>query len=328
MTELCASNPSIGSPLGWTVEKTPLEAYLGNFSWDEKKFPRAAPLAENLQRIQTLLQRIEGTLRAQSAKYTAAERALAADERQGTGSLTTRGLGDVVKPEDVVETEYLMTVFVVVPKSQYKKWAESYESLSDFVLPQSSKLIAEDSDNGLYSVILFKRVADDFRNHARESNFTVRDVDVSCLSQESHESREKRAEEKSSAQNKLYRWCKTNFGEPFSAWIHIKAMRIYVESILRYGLPPHYAMPLVCPAGKNKDLQKTLDSLERVYAPIYGDKEAAEGKKAQSRKEKKKEEEIDAAAAAYSLSTGGSSNEKLLSFVYTTIHLELVSGQF
>ena len=62
VTELCASNPSVGSPLGWSIDNTPIEAYLGNFSWDEKKFPRAAPLAENLQRIQTLLQRVEGTL--------------------------------------------------------------------------------------------------------------------------------------------------------------------------------------------------------------------------------------------------------------------------
>ena len=29
-------------------------------------------------------------------------------------------------------------------------------------------------------------------------------------------------------------------GEVFSAWVHICAIRLFVESILRYGLPPSF----------------------------------------------------------------------------------------
>jgi len=31
----------------------------------------------------------------------------------------------------------------------------------------------------------------------------------------------------------LVRWLKIHFGEVFSAWIHIKAIRVFVESVLR-----------------------------------------------------------------------------------------------
>jgi hypothetical protein len=33
---------------------------------------------------------------------------------------------------------------------------------------------------------------------------------------------------------------KANFGEVFSAWMHLKMLRLHVESILRYGLPPTF----------------------------------------------------------------------------------------
>ena len=36
----------------------------------------------------------------------------------------------------------------------------------------------------------------------------------------------------------LEQWCITSYGEAFSSWIHVCAVRLFVESILRYGLPP------------------------------------------------------------------------------------------
>ena len=36
-----------------------------------------------------------------------------------------------------------------------------------------------------------------------------------------------------SSQGPLVRWLKVNFSEAFIAWIHIKALRVFVESVLR-----------------------------------------------------------------------------------------------
>ena len=35
----------------------------------------------------------------------------------------------------------------------------------------------------------------------------------------------------------LIRWLKGNFSEAFVNWIHVKALRLFTESVLRYGLP-------------------------------------------------------------------------------------------
>ena len=35
----------------------------------------------------------------------------------------------------------------------------------------------------------------------------------------------------------LIRWLKGNFSEAFVNWVHVKALRLFTESVLRYGLP-------------------------------------------------------------------------------------------
>ena len=44
----------------------------------------------------------------------------------------------------------------------------------------------------------------------------------------------------------LSEWCRTAFGEAFAALLHVAAVRVFVESILRYGLPPCFATALCC----------------------------------------------------------------------------------
>jgi V-type H+-transporting ATPase subunit C len=47
----------------------------------------------------------------------------------------------------------------------------------------------------------------------------------------------------------LVRITKAAFADIFQAWTHLKALRIFVESVLRYGLPPDFisAVIKVCP---------------------------------------------------------------------------------
>jgi len=63
----------------------------------------------------------------------------------------------------------------------------------------------------------------------------------------------------------LIRWSKTNFAEAFIAWIHLKAIRVFVESVLRYGLPTNFQAIILMPQkNKANKLRKTLHEL-------YGD---------------------------------------------------------
>jgi V-type H+-transporting ATPase subunit C len=54
-------------------------------------------------------------------------------------------------------------------------WNTNYEKITDMIVPRSSTMITQDSDFALYNVTLFKKVVDEFKLHAREKKFIVRD---------------------------------------------------------------------------------------------------------------------------------------------------------
>jgi V-type H+-transporting ATPase subunit C len=59
----------------------------------------------------------------------------------------------------------------------------------------------------------------------------------------------------------LVRWLKINFSESVTAWVHIKALRLFVESVLRYGLPVNFQAAIIKPQKKTaKKLRETLES--------------------------------------------------------------------
>ncbi|CAG8724778.1 7693_t:CDS:2, partial [Dentiscutata heterogama] len=66
----------------------------------------------------------------------------------------------------------------------------------------------------------------------------------------------------------LLRLANTNFGEVFAAWIHLKAMKVYVESVLRYGLPPDFMSATIKP--KPKMDKRIREILNNQYGKLLG----------------------------------------------------------
>lgn len=50
----------------------------------------------------------------------------------------------------------------------------------------------------------------------------------------------------------MIRWCRAHFGEAFSAWMHVKLVKSYVESVMRYGLPVDFSAFMLLPK-KNQE---------------------------------------------------------------------------
>ncbi|KAJ7398818.1 V-type proton ATPase subunit C 2 [Pitangus sulphuratus] len=221
-----------------------LISYLTRFEWDMAKYPIKQPL-KNIS--EALAKDIIG------------------ENGKIQGNLLTRTLADIVHKEDfVLDSEYLITLLVVVPKSSYVQWQKTYESLSDMVVPRSTKMIAEDAEGGLFTVTLFRKVMDDFKAKARENRFIVREFyydekELKCEKEELM----KLASDKKQQYGPLLRWLKVNFSEAFVAWIHVKALRVFVESVLRYGLPVNFQAMLLQP--NRKSVKRLRDVLNVVF---------------------------------------------------------------
>ena len=107
-----------------------LDSYLTRFQWDAAKYPVKLSMAELAELMTKQLTQIEADLKAKQATYTATKNALSSMARKATGNLLTRDLDSLVKAEDfILDSEYLTTLVVCVPKMHYKKWMNSYEKV-------------------------------------------------------------------------------------------------------------------------------------------------------------------------------------------------------
>lgn len=251
-----------------------LVTYITRFQWDMAKYPIKQSLKNISEIISKQVTQIDNDLKARASAYNNLKGNLQNLERKNAGSLLTRSLADIVKKEDfVLDSEYLVTMLVVVPKTNYTDWQKTYETLAEMVVPRSTKQLFEDNDSGLFSVTLFRKAIDDFKHKARENKFTVRDFQYNEEEMKADKEEMTRlSTDKKKQFGPLVRWLKVNFSEAFIAWIHIKALRVFVESVLRYGLPVNFQAMLLQPNKKNMkklrevlyDLYKHLDSSAAV----------------------------------------------------------------
>ncbi|XP_070589105.1 V-type proton ATPase subunit C 2 isoform X3 [Erythrolamprus reginae] len=242
-----------------------LISYLKKFEWDMAKYPIKQPLKNISEGLAKQITQIEADMKSRAAVYNNIKGNLQNLERKTIGNLLTRTLTDIVNKEDfVLNSEYLITLLVVVPKTSYVQWQKTYESLSDMVVPRSTKMIAEDAEGGLFTVTLFRKVIDEFKTKARDNKFMVREFyfDEKELKCEKEEMR-KLASDKKQQYGPLLRWLKVNFSEAFVAWIHIKALRVFSESVLRYGLPVNFQAMLLQP--NKKSMKKLREVLNAVF---------------------------------------------------------------
>ena len=74
---------------------------------------------------------------------------------------------------------------------------------------------------------------------------------------------------------KLLKECKAYFGELFQALMHLKIMRVFIDGVLRFGIPPRFFICIMKPNGKLE--KKMFTALENEFAEehlkeMYGEK--------------------------------------------------------
>ncbi|XP_068135193.1 V-type proton ATPase subunit C 2 isoform X1 [Hyperolius riggenbachi] len=242
-----------------------LVSFLSRFEWDMAKYPIKQSLKNITDSLSKQMSQIDSDLKSRAHTYNNIKGNLQSLERKTVGNLLTRTLADIVNKEDfVLNSEYLITLLVVVPKSSYTAWQKTYESLSDMVVPRSTKMIAEDGEGGLFTVTLFRKVIDEFKAKARENKFNVREFYFNEKELQSEKDEIIKLEaDKKQQYGPLLRWLKVNFSEAFIAWIHIKALRVFVESVLRYGLPVNFQAVILQP--NKKSMKRLRDVLNAIF---------------------------------------------------------------
>lgn len=287
-------------------DATRLDAFLrAGWSWDEAKYPAQRSLQKNLEHLLECVQKLDEDCRGHGSAYSDVKLQKNALTKQREGvTFPTRDLVDLLHPGvvhegDFVETEHLTTLIVILARGQeveFKNWYENPKMTSirmkdgkeeeqvdrieppQTVIPSSAQQFnfpegPEDKDgNTVWRVVLFKSCKDKFQSLARQNKFTVRDFEYNPSALTDLEKKRQAVElEATEKLQSLTKFCQLAWSDVFTAWLHIKALRLFVESTLHFGVPSktQFGCFVICPrAGVTPQLR---DALARAMPGKLGD---------------------------------------------------------
>jgi len=207
------------------VRNSKPEDVLTRFKWEDARYPRRKSLPELTQTIKSQIAVMEKELRERMADYNTICQKISQITANESGNLMTRDINSVIQEYNSAErdkkfqpietllaqsastdiAEYnsgttqafeplLITLYVVVPKNEIKNWLKTYDTLitgdedkgiPNGIVPGSCVKLAEDLESALFSIYLFSKAAEDFRNACRPKKYTVRKNDTTTVLDES-----------------------------------------------------------------------------------------------------------------------------------------------
>ncbi|KAI5306356.1 Vacuolar ATP synthase subunit C [Ascosphaera atra] len=137
------------------------------------------------------------------------------------------------------------------------------------VVPRSSTLVASDNDFTLYAVTTFKKYGAEFVHKCREHKWTPRDYKYVAGDDEA----ERRDIDRASADERrlwgeVLRLARTGWSEAVMVWVHVFVLRVFVETVLRYGLPLDYVCALI--RTDDKQAPRIEKALVDAYSYLGG----------------------------------------------------------
>jgi len=275
-------------------QERPFLDYLRTWQWDEAKYSKTRSISDNLGMLMSVVNKLDEEARNKTAQYNEYKTQRGNLSKKEGANLPNRDLVDVLTPtvvrnngtadDDFISTEYLTTVPVILSRGSEKEFLEVYESFHKEIVPMSAKKFneVEDKDgNTLWRVVMFKRAVEDFHKCCREKRFISRDFEYSEDKFKRLKNQREQLEESVRRNFELVRGLySAAWSDAMVAWMHIKAMRIFVESVLRFGMPPCFASFIISPkSGAATNARKALADVlgKQGQAGPWADKMAAGG---------------------------------------------------
>lgn len=195
---------------------------------------------------------LDNDVKSKYTQYNTLKTTLSTLQRKQTGNLATKSLAPVVKKNLLHNTESFQTHLIAVPNNAKKDFINTYESLCMLpgdvlgVCPRSAEVADQDDEFTLYAVTTMRKVSAEFVHKCREHRWVPRDFEYA----EGGKEEEKKELERTQQQERkvwgeVLRLARTAWGEAVMIWIHVLCLRVFVETVLRYGLPLEFVSALV-----------------------------------------------------------------------------------
>ena len=267
---------------GEEEEMYPLDDYIRQWKWDEMQIAKSTNVVEVFKYFSQEVARQEEDLRGASTAYTEAGNKIQTLRRRGEGSLLVKNLDEVgsrmtlvtdltgyrlakvTKNPIYVATRNMKTILVVVKKAMEADFVKNYMVDSDFVIPGSLQQLESDNEFACYAVTILGVNLDDYKARTREHGWHVREFTYNPnlredLANESKDTVMGYLEESEKFKTHL----EASFSHLAIIWIHVKALRVFVESVLLYGIGANYKTFLI--EASTKNIAKIHKELEKKF---------------------------------------------------------------
>jgi len=240
------------------VNKMTPEQYLQNFKWDVRKYPEQTELAKLAGDIYNEITDMDNDIKTKQGELSTITSSLNNIQRKRSGNLMTRDLSDIIKithyvsdPETRRLSQKIVPYFIVVSAHRVPDFLASYENFTQFVVPRSAlEVQTPDTDYKLFRILHLNAPAleDSLKSACENQKFVFRNFkfEPQQAQETSQQERELVNEQKKLTQQVLM-YIKSNFSEMFVAFMHLKAIRVFVESVLWYSLPPNFQVMMIQP---------------------------------------------------------------------------------
>lgn len=234
---------------------------------------------------------VDNNLRSKMQAHSESKQAHSSSLKKDTTSLANRDLNDVfcnafakklVKKEDFQNSKYLTTLLAIVPASNLNDWNSKYEELNEWIVPRSSKVLdVPAQETGQYKLcrfVCFRKNVEDIKQKAKtDLKLFVREYEFDeTVLVERQERKGKTLSQTQTDEDALKTTCVQSFKEIYGTYIHLKVLKVVIDSHMRFGSSKDYLVYMISVyKGKEKKVHTSLINqfAEASRKNMYGTKE-------------------------------------------------------
>lgn len=263
------------------------DQYITRFQWDNNKFNRSRSLMEIAHTLQERVKSIDGQIKQAMDQFHEANQQLSSLQKGKAGSYSSSDLSDFIygKVSDKCfvpfDSVFLVNLLVIVPARKERDFLDNYvveDTKNDtHIVPGSAQFLElEDAErNRIYRVVLFQK----FPDSTKPRSIAGFPAKLFSYNEQKYEDDQKLIKELTIKRDHmgtvLEKRCKLLFGELYIACMHLKVMRVYIDGVLRFGIPPIFLMTFIKTDQHEKRILKGLTEkyAEPHQMDMYGSKD-------------------------------------------------------
>ncbi|KAL0248924.1 hypothetical protein GEMRC1_004158 [Eukaryota sp. GEM-RC1] len=207
-------------------------------SWNQSKFSLLTPIPELVHELDNVASTIDEQLRdntSEHSKLTATHQELS---KKVSGPLSTRSVNDLLVNTEVISTDSLVTILIVIPSADINRFVNTYETVSEYVVPRSAQLVIADASSSMYAIVVYRPKLDVVQEVFSNSGWIVRmdHLNTKASNEGTLASRLKEMTlEMEDMRASLIHWVDSALDEVVSLFFHLKFIVCRVEALLRFG---------------------------------------------------------------------------------------------